>query len=81
MHDHRRHLLHSCIYKEAYTEKDERNTEPLTHVEYHVILKSDLYLLDELDEETASETSDEECSDEESPMESMLAVSSCPLII
>ena len=49
MHNHRRHLLHSCIYKETYTEKDERNAEPLTHVEYHVILETDLYLLDELD--------------------------------
>ena len=69
MDNHRRHLLDTGIYKETYSDKDERNTEPLTHVEYHVILESDLYLLDELDEETASETSDEECSDEESPVE------------
>ena len=52
-----------------YAEKYERDAEPLAHVKYHILLEADLRLLDELDEETHAEASDEECSDEESSME------------
>ena len=69
MDDHRRLLLYMGINKEGYTQNDERNAEKLSHVQDHVLLESYLRLLDELDEEAHSEASDEECSDEESPVE------------
>ena len=69
MHDHRRLLLHIGIDKEADAEKDERNTEQLSHVKDHILLEADLRLLDEFDKEAHAEASDEECTDEESPVE------------
>jgi hypothetical protein len=58
-----------AVDKEADTKENERYAEKLTHVEEHVLLESHLRFLDELDEETAAETSDEEGSDEESAVE------------
>ena len=69
MHDHGRLLLYMAVHEESYSEEYERNAEPLSHVEDHVLLEHHLRLLDELDEEAHTETSDEECSDEESSME------------
>ena len=66
---HRRLLLYMAVYKESDAQKDERYAEPLAHIENHVLFEADLRLLDELDEEAHAETSDEECSDEESAME------------
>ena len=69
MNDHRRLLPDMAIYEEADADKHERDAEPLTHIEDHLVLESYLRFLDELDEETHTETADEECSDEESPVE------------
>ena len=68
MHYPCRLLLDVAVDQEADAEKNERNAEPLAHVEYHVLLEADLRLLDEFDEEAHAEASDEECSDEESPV-------------
>ena len=57
------------VDQEAYSKENERNAEPLTHIQYHVLLEHYLRFLDELYEETHSETSYEECSDEESAVE------------
>jgi hypothetical protein len=69
MHNHRRLLLDKGVDQHGDTREDEWDTKPLSHVEYHIVLESHLRLLDELDEETHSEASDEECADEESAME------------
>ena len=66
---HCRLLLHISVYEEAYTQKNERHAQPLSHIQNHILFESYLRLLDELDEESHSEASDEECSDEESPVE------------
>jgi hypothetical protein len=58
-------LLDIAVDKEAYTEKDERYTQKLTHVQDHILLETDLRFLDELYKEAHAETSDEESSDEE----------------
>ena len=60
-----------AVHKETDAEKDERNTEPLSHIQYHILFEAHLRLLDEFDEETHAETSDEEGSDEESSVKSV----------
>ena len=69
MNYHGRLLLNMAIDKESYSKKNERYAEQLSHVKDHVLLETHLRLLDELDEETHSETADEERSDEESSVE------------
>ena len=69
MHYPSRLLLDVTVDKETYAQKHERDAEPLSHVQDHILLESHLRLLDELDEETHSEASDEECSDKESSVE------------
>ena len=53
-----------CINQESDADEDERNAEDLPHVENHVVLECDLRFLDELYEETHTETYDEEYADE-----------------
>jgi hypothetical protein len=65
---HRRLFSDETICQEAYSEKDERDAQPLTHIQNHILLESYLRLLDELDKESHSEASDEKCSDKESSM-------------
>ena len=65
MHDCSRLLLYLTVDQESYSEEDERHTEPLSHIEHHILLETYLRFLDELYEETHTETSDEESSDEE----------------
>ena len=65
MHDSRRLFSYICIDQESDAEKNERDAEPLTHVQNHIMLETHLRFLDELDEEAHAETSDEEGSDEE----------------
>ena len=44
-----RKLADGRIDKETDTEKDERDAEPLPHVEKHILLEFHLRVLDELD--------------------------------
>ena len=69
MHDCSRLFLYLAVNQESYSEEDERHAEPLSHIEHHILLETYLRFLDELYEETHSETSDEEGSDEESAVE------------
>ena len=57
-------LLLESVDQKAYSQKDERNAEFLSHIQHHTDLESLLRLLDELNEETHPEASDEEQSDE-----------------
>ena len=41
--------------EEAYAKEDEGDGEDLTHVQYHVLFKGNLGVLDELDEDAAAE--------------------------
>ena len=43
-----------------YTDDDERDAEPLAHVEDHVALKVDLYVFQELDADARAEDDDKE---------------------
>ena len=63
---HSRLFLYMAVNQEADAEKDERNAEPLAHIQNHILLESDLRLLDEFNQETHAEAADEEGSDEES---------------
>jgi hypothetical protein len=69
MDDSCRLLLDITIYQESYTKKNERNAEELSHVQNHILLEANLRFLDELDEETHAEASDEEGADEEASVE------------
>ena len=75
MHYGGRLLPDMTVNEETYSQKDERNAEPLSHVQYHILLETYLRFLDELNEETHSETSYEESADEESPVELVKSVS------
>ena len=46
-----------CQNTHNHTQQDERNTEPLSHIERHSLLEGDLLLLDELDYETGTKKS------------------------
>ena len=61
-------LPDETVNKKTYSDKHKRDAEPLSHIQNHILLESHLRFLDELYEETHSETSDEEGSDEESTM-------------
>ena len=58
-------FLHEGVDQKSYSHQYKRDAEQLAHIQNHVLLKHDLRFLDELDEETHSETSDEEGSDKE----------------
>lgn len=66
---HSRLFLYMAVNQEADAEKDERNAEPLAHIQNHILLESDLRLLDEFYQEAHSEASDEECTDEEAAVQ------------
>ena len=66
---HSRLFLYMAVNQEADAEKDERNAEPLSHIQNHILLESDLRLLDEFYQEAHSEASDEECTDEEAAVQ------------
>ena len=68
MDNQNRLFLDEGIYQHADTDQDERNAEPLSHIEDHIILKSDLRFLYELYKESHSEEDDKEHSDECSPV-------------
>ena len=68
MNDGCRLLSDAAVHQEANSDKDERNTEALSHIQDHTLLETYLRLLDELNEEAHSEATDKEGSDEESPM-------------
>ena len=53
-------LLLEGIHQQAYSQDDERDAEGLAHINDHVLLKSLLRLLDELNEETHPEATDKE---------------------
>ena len=57
-------LLDKTICQDGYTDQDERKTEPLSHIQGHILLKHHLRLLDELYKETHAEKNDEEDADE-----------------
>ena len=69
MHSFCRLLPDESIDKEADSYKDERNAEPLSHIQDHILLEAHLRFLDELYEETHSEKDDEEYTDEGSPVD------------
>ena len=48
-------LLAAVDEHEIEADEDERDAEPLAHVEGHAILEADLILLEELDEEAEGE--------------------------
>ena len=62
-------LSDAAVHQEGHSDQDERDTETLSHIQNHILLETDLRLLDELDEEAHSEAADEEGSDEESSVE------------
>ena len=66
MNDGCRLLSDAAVHQEANSDKDERNTEALSHIQDHTLLETYLRLLDELNEEAHSEATDKEGSDEES---------------
>ena len=66
---HSRLFLYMAVNQEADAEKDERNAEPLAHIQNHILLESDLRLLDEFYQEAHSEAADEECTDEEAAVQ------------
>ena len=68
MYDGGRLLSDAAVHQEANTDKDKRNAETLSHIKDHILLKTYLRFLDELDEEAHTEATDEEGADEESPM-------------
>ena len=68
MNDGGRLFSDAAVHQEANTDKDKRNTETLSHIKDHIVLKTYLRLLDELDEEAHTEATDEEGADEESSM-------------
>ena len=61
-------LLYKTVYQQADAQEDKRDAEPLSHIESHLTLKTDLRFLYELYQEAASETTDEEQADECSPV-------------
>ena len=65
----RRFPAHIGIHQQGNSEQHEGNREQLAHVEHHVLLKSDLGLLDELYQEPHPEADDEEEADEEAPVD------------
>ena len=69
MYSFRRLLPDESIDEEADSYKDERNAEPLSHIQNHILLEAYLRFLDELYEETHSEKDDEEYTDEGSPVD------------
>ena len=69
MHDGGRLLLDITVYKESDAEKNKRDTEPLSHIQDHVLLETDLRFLDEFYQKTHAEATDEECSYEEASVE------------
>lgn len=68
MNRHGGFLLHEGPHQEAYSKKDERYGQKLSHIERHVLLESHLGVLYKLDQEAAAEASDEEYSHEGSPI-------------
>lgn len=64
MHSFCRLLPDKCIDKKADTDKYERQAEPLSHIQNHILFEAYLRFLDELYEEAHSEKNDEEYADE-----------------
>ena len=62
-------FFYVAVDKEAYAKQNERYAEPLSHIQYHILLEHHLRFLDEFDKESHSEATDEECSDEETAIE------------
>ena len=60
MNRHSRLSHLGSIHKETYSEKDERDTQKLTHVKDHILLEINLGFLDEFYEEPHPETNNEE---------------------
>ena len=57
-----------AVYKEADSQKDERDTEPLSHIKHHILFETHLRFLDELNDESHAEAAKEECSYKEATM-------------
>ena len=64
----RRHLADEGINQKANADKNERNTQNLSHVQSHRLLKSHLWFLDEFYQEAHAEKHDEEDADECAPI-------------